>query len=136
MAPRKRRKYDRKGQQSRQSVNRLLDLPLPALALIYQHCDVLTRGALLRVSAGCRDVVLGEATSIKFRANQHQHKRRALARLLHRACNLAAGSLTLSLDLKMVDHGSTLLADLLQPGIQQSGWASVAKLVLRVRKLS
>jgi hypothetical protein len=28
-----------------------------------------------------------------------------------------------------------LLADLLKPGIQQSGWTSVAKLFLQVRKL-
>jgi hypothetical protein len=33
-----------------------------------------------------------------------------------------------------LDSRNGLLADLLKAGIQQSGWASVAKLVLKVRK--
>jgi hypothetical protein len=39
----------------------------------------------------------------------------------------------LRLDFSKVEHQSRLLADLLKAGIQKSGWASVAKLELKVR---
>jgi hypothetical protein len=135
MPPRKRRKSGSKGDHSRHSIN-LLDLPLPALALIYQHCST-GRKALLGVSAGCRDWVLREARSIVLRAPStfQTATRKPLARLLNRACNTTACSLTLILNFREVEHQSRLLADLLKHGSQQSGWASVTKLVLEVREL-
>jgi hypothetical protein len=136
MPPRRKRKAGSKGNQSRHSIN-LLDLPLPALALIYQHCDDAARKALLCVSAGCQEWVLREARSIKLvlPSTSTTATRKPLARLLNRACNASACSLTLCLDIRHVgdQQDSGLVADLLQPGIQQSGWASVAKLVLQVR---
>jgi hypothetical protein len=136
MPPRKkRRKGDSKGDQH--STSLLTDLPLPALALIYQHCDDESRRALLGVSVGCWDWVLREARSISLElpTTVTTAARKPLARLLHRAGNVSACSLTLCLDCSMVEHQSSrsrLLADLLKPS-QQSGWASVSKLVLKVR---
>jgi hypothetical protein len=140
MPPRKkRRKGDSKGSQSRHSTSLLPDLPLPALALIYQHCDDDSRKALLRVSAGCRDWVLREARSINLQLARTitTAARKPLARLLNRACTQSASSLTLCLDFTYTEHQgsrSRLLADLLKPGIQQSGWDSVGTLELYVRK--
>jgi hypothetical protein len=140
MPPRNRRKNDSKGsQESRHSICLLLDLPLPALAQIYQSCNQLaTRKALLAVSRGCRDLVLREARGIQLTPHcSTAAERKPVARLLNRACNLTAHRLELWLDLRLAGHPQSrkrLLADLLEPGIQQSGWASVATLVLYVRK--
>jgi hypothetical protein len=135
MPPRKkRRKGDSKGDQH--STSLLLDLPLPALALIYQHCDYDTRKALLGVSAGCWDWVMREAKAIKLQipSTITAAARKLLARLLNRACSLSTCSLTLHLYLMEVEgQQSRLLADLLKPGIQQSGWLSVGTLYLHVR---
>jgi hypothetical protein len=127
--------YDSKGSQSRHSTSLLLDLPLPALALIYQHCDDESRKALLRVSAGCRDWVLREARSISIELKPSiiAAARKPLARLLNRACTQSESGLSLCLHFGHHEgQTSKLLADLLKPGIQQSGWVSVAKLVLKV----
>jgi hypothetical protein len=136
MPPRKRRKNgSSKGNQNRRSINLLLDLPLPALALIYHHCTVRSRNALLRVSTGCRDLVLREARSINLQlpSTITTAARKPLARLLNRACNLSAGSLMLCLDFSWMQGSKIGLADLLKAGIQQSGWSTVATLVLEVR---
>jgi hypothetical protein len=131
MPPRKKRKS---GSQSRRSI---LDLPLSALALIYKHCDAAARKALLAVSRGCRNWVLREARSIKLILpyNSTTAARKPFTRLLNRACSLSACRLKLCLDFRQVGHQQSrrLLADLLEAGIQQSGWASVTQLVLQVR---
>jgi hypothetical protein len=135
MPPRKRRRRASKGNQSSHSA--LLDLPLPALALIHHHCNARARKALFAVSSGCFDWVLREARSIKLELPKTvtTAARKTLPRLLHRACSLSACSLKLSLDLTQPEGSKNgLLADLLEPGIQQSGWAGVANLVLEVRK--
>jgi hypothetical protein len=140
MPPRRRRKDDSKGSQSTHSS--LLDLPLPALSLIYKHCDVRARKALLRVSTGCWGWVVREVRSIDLHlpSTVTAAARKPLARLLHRACNQSACSLALRLNFRFVDwqknSNNTLMADLLKPGIEQSGWPSVAKLELWVRKVS
>jgi hypothetical protein len=122
-------------------MNLLVDLPLPALALIYQHCDHASRKTLPRVSAGCRNWVLREARLIvlKLPSTTTTAARKPLARLLNGACTESTCSLTLWLDFSRLvgPHKSSLnrlLADLLEPSIQQSGWASVATLVLTVRR--
>jgi hypothetical protein len=126
--------YSGKGNQNRHCM-KLLHLPLPALALIYHHCGCEGRKALLGVSAGCRDWVLRETRSIALKLPTVTAARKPLARLLNRACNLADRSLGLCLDFRRGGHKkSRLLADLLEPGIQQYGWISVAKLVLKVRR--
>jgi hypothetical protein len=137
MPPRKRRQGGSKGNQSRHSTETLLDLPLPALALIYQHGDDDTRQALFGVSTGCRDLVLREAKLIQLQlpSTIPTAARKCLARLLHRACTHSVWSLTLCLVFSEVQQQSSrLLADLLEPGIQQSGWTSVATVGLHVRK--
>jgi hypothetical protein len=122
------------------SISLLHDLPLPALAVIYQHCDGASRTALLRVSAGCLDWVLREARSIVLKVPNRYNTgaRKPLARLLNRACTQSAGNLALCMDFSLAGNKKTTrnnqLSDLLEPGIQQSGWTSVATLVLEVRR--
>jgi hypothetical protein len=83
-------------------------------------------------------LVLSEVRSIKLKPSIHTTAaRKPLAQLLHRACTQSARSLTLCLDFTCIEDQqgrNKLLADLLGPGIQQSGWASVATLVLQVEK--
>jgi hypothetical protein len=73
---------------------------------------------------------------LKLPINCSTAARKPLARLLNRACTLGSTcSINLCLDFSSVeDQESRLLTDLLDAGIQQSGWASVSKLVLQVRK--
>jgi hypothetical protein len=117
----------------------LLALPLPALALIYQHSDSASHTAILRASREGRDAVLREARSIKLQVRDGTPAaRKPLVRLLSRACEAASeGRLSLVLNAFGFalegEQSSELLADLLLPAHQAHGWKSVSKLELRVR---
>jgi hypothetical protein len=59
--------------------------------------------------------------------------RKPLVRLLNRVCSAAqAGRLSLTLEAHGFDRNSNLLPNLLAPGKQQGGWASVQELALKV----
>jgi hypothetical protein len=113
-------------------------LPSTAIALIYHHCNAGTRNSLLRTSRWGRDLVLGQARRINFRLGDSDTSgtRKPLVRLLDRACSAGEdGSLTLSLRSYVHNNKvacNNLLNDLLAPGIQQHGWASVGVLELWV----
>jgi hypothetical protein len=119
-------------------------LPSPTEPLIYDSIGARGRNSLLAVSRWGRDVILREAQAIYLKLLPSDAEAganlRPLARLLARACEAAeAGQLSLSLDASMAPPAkgsktSNVLAQLLDVGIKQSGWTTVAELKLRVSK--
>jgi hypothetical protein len=113
------------------------ELPLPALALIYQYCDAQSHKALLRVARWGRDTVLREASSLQLTLHHADTASTAhhLAALLSRACTSAEpGQLCVKIQAAGVPKGrdaSGLLSALvLRPGSDQGGWPSVRALHL------
>jgi hypothetical protein len=138
MAPSQERANSFQEQADKPVVVSLLELPLPALALIYQCSDAASHSAILGASREGRNAVLREARSVKLQLKDESTPaaRRPLVRLLSRACYAAGdGRLSLVLDAMAVEkhHSWKLLPDLLLPAIQANGWTSVSCLELRVR---
>jgi hypothetical protein len=112
----------------------LLDLPLPALALVAEHSK--TDGAsghpLLGIARGCRDTVLYQFKKISLRKayGTQSSDVAPAARLLNRACCTAQAGLHVDLDLR--GEHEDVLAQLLQPGLEQQegGWPNVHKLTV------
>jgi hypothetical protein len=105
----------------------LLDLPLPALALVAEHSK--PEDPLLALSRGCRDAVLSQSKKISLKISSNESSSVApTARLLSRACRTAAKGLHLDLDLT---GNEGILALLLQPAVeQQEAWPNVHKLTV------
>jgi hypothetical protein len=118
--------------------NSLLSLPLAALSLVHQLLDAASYNSVLCSSREGRDLVLGEARSIRLKLKDGDTPalRKPLVRLLNRACKSAEdGRLSLVLDASSVldsESQANLFQDLLAPALGSRGWASVNSLELQV----
>jgi hypothetical protein len=138
MPPRKRRKPTRSKPEENNAQGPILleDLPLVALALIYQHLDNETRKSVLRVSRWGRNLVLREvkAISLELQSRDKATASKPLVRLLGRAISTATPGLSLEVDAagtwQQPFNGQ--LPAIVRQAAELPGWASIRELRLKV----